>query len=173
LEEKVVAAKCGAVREYNRCKSFCRNRHVQRKLGKADKAMQSAWTKDGHDITRECKAGLTKPKVVNESALRMANGKLSRGTRERLQAFADHLGKVFYAPRPTDMRMLGKLAPYCARPHMDAVPTPREIHIAMRRLRDSAGGIDGIQACVLKCLARDDQIFFDFIVMWKWWKNFG
>jgi hypothetical protein len=94
----------------------------------------------------------------------MANGKLSGGTRERLQAFADHLDAVFNAARPIDMRVLGKLAPHCDRPHMDAVPTPREIHIAMRRLRDSAGGIDGMQACMLKCLARDDQLFFDFIV---------
>jgi hypothetical protein len=53
LEDKVVAAKCGAVRECNRCKSFSRGRWIQRKLGKADKAMQSAWTKDGHDAVRE------------------------------------------------------------------------------------------------------------------------
>ena len=133
--------------------------------------MQSAWTKGGHDITRECKVGLTKPKVVNESATRVANGKLSRGTRERLQALADHLGKVFNTSRPTDVRVLGKLAPHCARPRVDAAPTPREIHVAMRRLRDSAGGIDGIQACTLKCLARDDQIFLTS--SWKWRKNFG
>jgi hypothetical protein len=138
--------------------------YIQRKLGKADEAMQSAWTKGGHDIMRECKAGLTKPKVVTESPMRVANGKLSGGTRERLQAFADHLGKVFNTARPVDVRVLGKLAPCCGRPHVDSVPTPREIHIAIRRLRDSAGGIDGVQARALKCLARDDQIFFDFVV---------
>ena len=159
LESKVVAAKSDAVRAYNKRKSYCRNLYIQRKLGTADKAMQSAWTKDGHDIIRDCKRGLTKPKVITESPIRVLNGKLSKGTRERLQAFADHLGKVFNAERPVDVRMLGKLAPYCDRPHMESAPTPREIHIAMRRLRDSAGGIDGIQACMLKCLARDDQIF--------------
>ena len=51
LEAKVVEAKCCAVRECNRCKSFCRNQWIQQKLGNADKAMQSAWTKDGHDAS--------------------------------------------------------------------------------------------------------------------------
>jgi hypothetical protein len=43
--------------------------------------------------------------------MRVANGKLPGGTRERLQALADHLGKVFNAARPVDRRVLGKLAP--------------------------------------------------------------
>jgi hypothetical protein len=164
LESKVVAAKSDAVRACNKYKSCCRDLCIQRKLGTACEAMQSAWTNDGHDIIRDFKRGLTKPKVITESPTRTSNGKLSRGARERLQAFADHLGEVFNTARPVDARVMGKLAPYCDRPHVESVPAPREIHVAVRRLRDSAGGIDGIQACTLKCLARDDHIFFDFIV---------
>ena len=47
---------------------------------------------------------------------------------------------------------------------MEDIPTPRDIHIAVRRLKHSAGGIDGVQACMIKSLLRDNDLFFDYLV---------
>ena len=134
-------------------------------LGKADASLNSkSWTKTGHDIIRECKRGLSKPKQVNESAMRFPGGRMSNGPEEWLQVFAEHLGRIFNTKRPVDKRMLSRLPPHCARPSMDALPSPREIHIAVRRLQHSAGGIDGIQACMVKSLLRDNDLFYDYLV---------
>ena len=154
-----------AVRAYNKVKCYCKNVHIQRMLGKADDSLNSkSWTKTGHDIIKACKRGLSKPKKVHESAIRMKSGRLSQGPEEWLQAFEENLGRIFNAPRRVDRRMLGKLAPCCDRPSMEDIPTPRDIHIAVRRLKHSAGGIDGVQACMIKSLLRDNDLFFDYLV---------
>jgi hypothetical protein len=137
---------------------------MQGMLGKADASLNSrSWTNTGHDIIRECKRGLSKPKKVNESATRFPGGRLSTGPEEWLQVFAENPGRIFNTKRPVDKRTLSKLPPCCARPSMDALPSPREIHVAVRRLKHSAGGIDGIQAFMAKSMLRDNDLFYDFL----------
>jgi hypothetical protein len=96
--------------------------------------------------------------------MRFPGGRMSTGPEEWLQAFTDNPGRIFNAKRPVDKRVLSKLPPCCVRPFMDALPSPREIHIAVRRLKHPAGGIDGIQACMVKSLLRDNDLFYDYIV---------
>jgi hypothetical protein len=165
IDEPVRAAKEAAVNAHNKLKQRCKNFFIQDVLGQADASLNSkSWTKAGHDIIRECKRGLSKPKKVNESAMRFPGGRTSNGPEEWLQVFAENLGRIFNTKRPVDERMLSKLPPCCARPFMDALPSPREMHIAVRRLKHSAGGIDGIQACMMKSLLRDNDLFYDYIV---------
>jgi hypothetical protein len=165
VDARVQREKEDAVRAHNKIKCYCKNVHVQSMLGQADASLNSkSWTKTGHDIIKECKRGLSKPKKVHESAIRLQSGRLSQGPEEWLQAFKENLGEIFNAPRRVDRRMLGKLAPHCSRPSMEDLPTPRDIHIAVRRLKHSAGGVDGVQACMVKSLLRDNDLFYDYLV---------
>ena len=165
MDDAIRSAKEQAVAAYNKLKQYCKNVFIQDMLGKADSSLNSkSWTKTGHDIIKECKRGLSKPTKVNESAMRFPNGRMSKGPEEWLQVFAENLGRIFNAERPVDRRMLAKLPPYCNRPSMEDLPSPREIHTAVRRLKHSAGGIDGIQACMAKSLLRDNDLFYDYLV---------
>jgi len=165
VDGAIRSAKEQAVAAYNKLKQYCKNVFIQDMLGKADSSLNSkSWTKTGHDIIKECKRGLSKPKKVNESAMRFPSGRMSKGPDEWLQVFAENLGRIFNTDRPVDRRMLAKLPPYCNRPFMEDLPSPREIHIAVRRLKHSAGGIDGVQACMVKSLLRDNDLFFDYLV---------
>jgi hypothetical protein len=150
-----------AVRAHNKAKCCCKNVCIQRTLGQADASLNSkSWTKTGHDVVKARERGLSKPKKVHESAIRLQSGRLSQGPEEWLQAFRENLGDVFNTPRRVDRRMLGRLAPCCSRPSMEDLPTSRDIHVAVRRLKHSAGGVDGVKACMARSLLRDNDLFY-------------
>ena len=161
----VELAKRLTVRVLNRACSKAKNSWIQSTMGKVDLSISnSRWTKDGYDTLRSCKSGLTKPKKVNESPMRMANGSLSSSPREYLQVFVSSLSSIFNTRVPCDHSLLDLLAPHSVMFSMDTLPTDTEIHTAVRKLKHSAGGIDGIQASMYKSILRDNDLFFSLIV---------
>ena len=113
LSVEVVTAKRLAVRALNRACRAAKNAWIQATMGKVDLSISnSRWTKDGYDVLRSCKAGLTKPMKVNESPMRKANGSLTSSPREYLQVFVSALTKVFNTRVPCDRSLLDLLAPH-------------------------------------------------------------
>ena len=85
MDNAVRVAKEKAVSAYNKLKQYCKNVFIQGMLGTAGASLNSrSWTKTGHDIIKECKRGLSKPKKVTEPAMRFPNGRLSKGPGEWL-----------------------------------------------------------------------------------------
>jgi hypothetical protein len=117
VDARVQKEKEDAARTCSKVKCYCKNAHTQRTLGQADAPLNSkSWTKTGRGIIGDCKRGLSKPKKVHGSAIRMKSGRLSQGHEEWLQAFADDSGRIFNTPLRVDRRVLSRLAPCCACP---------------------------------------------------------
>ena len=145
----------------NAAVSGCFNAHVQATVGGADESFNSGWTKPGWEAVKAVPS-FGKPKKVFESPLLVSPGACSKNDEQHLEVIAGYLGDLFKKP---DVRM-AVLDNLKARPEiakLDECPTFTEIRTASRRLRFSAGGVDGLRPEHLKAVCQDNDLFRDCV----------
>jgi hypothetical protein len=101
------------------------------------------------------------------------DGSKATSVEENTKVFTDHLKKLLQRVPQVDKAVLDEVPqqPY----HVDVgrVPTVDEIDAAVRQLNFSGSGYDGIAAHMWKAIARDNDLFFDYVVtrVQSFWKS--
>jgi hypothetical protein len=107
--------------------------------------------------------GIGKPVSKFESPLVVASGECSKTDEEYLQALGAYLKDLFKKP-VCEPSILELLDPFHELRSLGDLPTPVEIRTAVRRMRCSAGGIDGLRPEHLKSVSRDNDLFHSRVV---------
>ena len=155
-------AKRRAVKELNKACNDCFNVCVQGMVGEADRGFDAQWTKDGWTTVKEVPS-FGEPKQVFESPLRTSPGVFTKADAECLKVVGAYLGKLLQKPTLFHMEVLDALAQRPQIVNLDRCPTTTEVRAALRKLRYSAGGVDGLRPEHLKALAQDNDLFQDCV----------
>jgi len=92
----------------------------------------------------------------------MSPGVFTKTDDEHLKVMAKHLGVLFKKPE-CRMAVLDGLDERPQIETLDICPTYTEVRTAVRKLRYSAGGVDGLRPEHLKAVCQDNDLFRDYV----------
>ena len=147
---------------------------VQRLMATFEKNMDDGKGHDNPwDIVKELRKRLSKVKKSEKVMMQMSEGIYAKTSAENLQVFKKHLEKLLGRVPNVDESVLGLVDQLHVWEELEAEPPIVEIDDAIRKLNFTAAGHDGITAGMWKALARDDEIFFDWMVQYvrNFWKD--
>jgi hypothetical protein len=93
-----------------------------------------------------------------------AGGSKAVSDEDNTKVFTDHLKKLLQRVPQVDESVLDEVPQQPHHVDVGRMPSVDEIDAAVRQLNFSGSGHDGITAHTWKAIARDNDLFFDYVV---------